>query len=77
MDIHRTPRRFFQWIGDAKADALAAPRGFRLAPRHPPLALLTRAIGIGACTAILSVVDAVLLTPPSYRSIVLNGQPHL
>jgi putative ABC transport system permease protein len=64
--MNRTPRRLFRWIDDARADAVCAVRGFVSRPGVPVVALLTLAIGIGASTAILSAVDGVLLTPPSY-----------
>jgi putative ABC transport system permease protein len=61
-----TPRRPFQWIDDATTDARCAIRGFVSRPGIPVVALLTLAIGVGATTTILSVVNAVILKQPSY-----------
>jgi putative ABC transport system permease protein len=44
--------------------------GFRLLLKQPSfslLAMLTLALGIGATTAVLSLIQGVLLTPPPYR----------
>jgi putative ABC transport system permease protein len=57
--------------------------GLRLLARSPgfaAVAIVTLAIGIGTSTAILSVVDAILLRPPAYADperlvVLLHGDP--
>lgn len=49
-------------------DIFSAIRSLRRAPAHAIASLLTLGLGIGAVTAILSVVNGVLLTPLPYRS---------
>jgi len=49
-------------------DLLSAVRSLRRAPGHAVASLLTLGLGIGAVTAILSVVNGVMLTPLPYRS---------
>lgn len=48
-------------------DLRQAWRGLRATPAAATLAVVTFALGIGAVTAILSVVQATLFTPPPYR----------
>ena len=47
-------------------DARMAARGIRRTPGHAGLVALTLALGIGATSAIFTVVDRVLLQPPPY-----------
>ena len=44
-------------------DLFDALRGLRRAPRFASVTILILAIGIGACTAMFSIVHAVLLRP--------------
>jgi len=55
--------RSFRWIDDARRDAGYAVRSLTKSPAFTVAAVLTLAIGIGATTAIYSVVDRVLLQP--------------
>ncbi len=60
---HQRDARSFRWIDDARQDAVYGLRSLRRSPAFTVTAVLTLAIGIGATTAIYSVVDRVLLQP--------------
>ena len=55
--------RAFRWIDDARRDVGYAVRSLGRSPAFTVAAVLTLSVGIGATTAIYSVVDTVLLQP--------------
>ena len=59
-DLHRDARSF-PWIDDARRDVRYAIRTLRRTPGFTTLAVLTLALGIGATTAIFTLIDDVLL----------------
>jgi len=64
-DRHRDARSFV-WLDDARRDLLYAFRTLRRAPGFAIAIVLTLAVGIGANTALFSVLDGVVLKPLAY-----------
>jgi predicted permease len=62
---HRDARSFI-WLEDLRRDVPYALRGLRRAPGFTAAAVVTLALGIGATTAVVSVVNTILLAPLPY-----------
>ncbi len=67
-NVTRARERFFErgrisWLEDLRRDATYAVRNLRRNPGFAAVAILTLAVGIGATTAIYSIVDTILLQP--------------
>ena len=64
-ELHRDARSFV-WLDDARRDLQYAVRVLRRAPGFTAAIVLTLAVGIGANTAMFSVINGVVLKPLAY-----------
>jgi putative ABC transport system permease protein len=60
-------QRCAAWLDGVRQDAAYMARHFRRQPGFAAIAVLTLGLGIGANTAIFSVIDTLLLRPPSFE----------
>ena len=77
---HQRDARSFRWLDDLQRDVRYAVRSLRRSPAFTVAAVLTLSIGIGATTAIYSVVDTVLIQPlplPDSDRLVRLSEPEL
>ena len=58
--------RSFAWLDDTRRDVRQAVRSLRRSPGFTTSVVLTLALGIGANTAVFSVIDGVVLKPLAY-----------
>jgi len=65
QDLHRDARSFV-WLDDLRRDLSHAARSLRRTPGFSAVAIITLTLGIGATTAIFSVISALLLRPLPY-----------
>jgi hypothetical protein len=63
MKDRQRDARSFAWLDDARRDMQYAVRTLRKAPGFTTVAVLTLALGIGANSAIFTLIDAVLMKP--------------
>ncbi len=77
-EVRERRARARRWVEDLAQDARYALRGLLRNPAYAAVSVLTLALGIGANTAIFSLVDGVLLRPLAYpapeRVVVLYEQ---
>lgn len=64
-ELHRETRSF-PWLEDLRRDVPYALRGLRRTPTFAAAAIVTLGLGLGAATAVFSVVHAVALEPLRY-----------
>ena len=77
--LHQKDRRD-RWTASVLQDIRYAIRGLAKAPGYASIAIVTLALGIGANTAIFTLVNGILLKPPPFRDpdgIVAVWQHHL